>query len=392
MTKPLEGIKIIECSHVITGPFCGMLLGDLGADIIKIEQPGVGEYARNGGYKTENNTSLWFPNYNRNKRDLTLNLKTEKGKNIFKDLIKESDILIENFRPGLLNELGLGYEVLKEINPQLIMISISGYGQTGPKSRKTAFDMTVLADSGLMSLTGEEGGIPMKMGTAISDFLAGVYGALGALVSIINRNKTGLGQYVDVSMLDCLLSIYETSISEYTVLGMKPVRPGNRRASSAPSNIFLAKDGYVYIAAFFQNHFEKLFKILDCEHYIYDERFKTGNSRKENEKILEEVIESWVKDKTVEEVNEILEEQNIPCAPIREVEQVVDEYKDSIMSFDYPGIGEFKVAKFPIKFSTINTDLTKRPPTLGEHNKEIICDFLGYSEEVYEELIKHGVI
>jgi CoA:oxalate CoA-transferase len=145
---------------------------------------------------------------------LTLNLKTEKGKNLFKDLVEESDILIENFRPGLLNELSLGYEVLKEINPQLIMISISGYGQTGPKSSKTAFDMTVLADSGLMSLTGEEGGIPMKMGTAISDFLAGVYGALGALVSIINRNKTGMGQYVDVSMLDCLLSIYETSISE----------------------------------------------------------------------------------------------------------------------------------------------------------------------------------
>lgn len=396
MNKPLEGIKILELTHVIAAPFCGMLLGDLGAEIIKVEKPGEGEYGRIAGPRHPDGTSLWYPNYNRNKKGITVDLKQIKGIEIIKNLVKESDIFLENFRPGLLAEMGLGYEDIKSINPNIIMVSLSGYGQEGPYAMKTAFDMTIMAIGGLMGITGEADGIPMKMGTAVSDFVAGLYGVIGTLAALRHRDLTGEGQYVDVSMLDGVLSILETSIAEFDHKGKEPPRPGNRRVYTAPSNVFKAKDGYIYIAAFFQNHWRKICQLMDREYLVDHEKFVSGNLRKQNEGEVEAIISDWCKHKTVDEIESLLEENGIPCAPVNSIERVINDkhiqQRKSIISFDYPGVGEFRVAGFPVKFSKIDTSLNFRANTLGEHNDEIICGMLGYSKEEYEELQKKGVI
>lgn len=396
MTKPLEGIKILELTHVIAAPFCGMLLGDLGAEIIKIEKPNEGEYGRIAGPRMPNGTSLWYPSYNRNKKGITLNLKDERSKPILRDLIKDSDIVLENFRPGLLTEMGFGYDDIKKINPEVIMVSLSGYGQDGPYAKKTAFDMTVLALGGLMALTGETEGVPMKVGTAISDFVAGLYGVIGTLSALKYRDLTGKGQYVDVAMIDGVLSMLETSIAEYTLLGKEPGRPGNRRVYTGPSNVFMAKDGYIYIAAFFQSHWEKMCKAMGKEELLKDERFRTGATRKKHDFIVEDIISEWVKEKTVDEVNQLLESNDIPCSPVNQIGRLLKDphinHRNSIVSFDYPGVGKFKTCGFPIKFSEINTDEIKRPPLLGENNEEVLCERLGYSKEKYEQLKEEGII
>lgn len=396
MNKPLKGIKILEMSHVIAAPFTGMLLGDLGAEIIKIERPGEGEYGRNAAPKMPNGSSLWYPSYNRNKKAITLDFKSEKGREVILKLIKECDIYLENFRPGLLDKMGLGYEDVNKINPNIIMVSLSGYGQKGPYLNKTAFDMTILAISGLMALTGEPDGGPMKMATSVADFIAGLYGVIGTMAALKHKDLTGEGQYVDVSMLDGILSVLETSIAEFDLLGNEPPRPGNKRAYTGPSNAFKTKDGYVYIAGFFKNHWIKLCKVIGREDLLELERFKDGPSRKKNEVELEAIIGEWCVDKTIDETLQILEEEGVPCAPVNTIERVVnDPHVDecgSIISFDYPGIGEFKMAGFPIKFSKFNTNVEMRPPTLGEHNEEVICELLGYTKQEFEEMKNNKVL
>jgi CoA:oxalate CoA-transferase len=392
MTKPLHDLRIVELTHVIAAPFCGMLLGDIGAEIIKIEPPGTGEYGRFGGVRTSNGTALWFPNYNRNKMSLSLDLKSKKGKDLFLDLIRKSDILIENFRPGLLGKMGFAYEDLKKVNPGLIMASISGFGQNSPQSYKTAFDMNVMAESGMMSITGEEQGVPMKMGTAISDFLAGIYGALGILAAVRHRDQTGEGQYVDVSMLASLVSVLETNIAEWTVMGLKDNRPGNRRPASAPSNVFMTKTGYIYIAAFFERYWKSLAKAIGREDFLQDPGLKTGQQRKVREREIEDAINAWIKDKTADEAIAILEKDDIPCAYVNGIDQMVSKYRELLLSFDYPGIGEFTTSKFPVKFSTIDTSLDHRAPLLGEHNEKIICEILGRTTDEYKSLVDDRVI
>ncbi|MDW7669649.1 MAG: CoA transferase, partial [Bacillota bacterium] len=323
MNKPLEGIKILELTHVIAAPFCGMLLGDLGADIIKVEKPKEGEYGRIAGPYAPDGTSLWYPNYNRNKKGITLNFKDPKGKEILEKLIKETDVFIENFRPGLLDSMNLGYKDVKKINPDIIMVSLSGYGQEGPYANKTAFDMTILAIGGLMGLSGETDGVPMKMGTAIADFVAGLYGVIGTLSALTFKEKTGKGQYVDVSMLDGILSTLETSIAEYDLLKREPKRPGNGRVYTGPSDVFKASDGYIYIAAFFENHWNKFCKLIDREDLLNDERFKDGLSRKNNDKFLKPIISEWVENKTIDEIELLLENVGVPCAPVNNMERLM---------------------------------------------------------------------
>lgn len=395
MSKPLEGIRVLEFTHVIAGPFCGMLLGDLGADIVKIEKPGEGEYGRIAGPKMPNGTSLWFPNYNRNKKGITLNFKTPEAMEIVRRLVAQSDVLLENFRPGLLDEMGLGYEEIKKINPRIILVSLSGFGQEGPYARKTAFDMTVLALGGLMGLTGETEGIPMKMGTAVSDFVAGLYGVIGTLSALRHRDITGKGQFVDVAMLDAVLSMLETNIADYLLTGNEPGRPGNRRIYTAPSNVFPTSDGYIYVAGFFQSHWEKLCKLMQDDEMLNDPRLANGAGRKKNESEVERRISAWTKTKSVEELTQLMEEQGIPCAPINKMKDIVNDphvkHRKSIVNFEYPGVGSFATAGFPVKFSDITTEVRLRPPVLGEHNKAVICEQLGFSEEEYERMILQDV-
>lgn len=388
MSAALEGIKVVELSHVISGSYCGMLLGDMGADVIKIERPEKGEFYRDEALKNENGVSLVFPAYNRNKRGITLNIKDQKAKEILHKLIADCDIFIENYRPGLLKKMGFGYEDLKKVNPRLVMVSISGFGQTGPYAMKPAYDMTIAAVSGFMSVNGPEG-IPMKSGPAISDFLSGIYGAVGAMAALRNCERTGEGQYVDISMMECSMSILDAFFAQDRFSPIKPHGMGNRRANYAPVNSFRVKDGHVYIAASLQKHWEALTKLMDRRDLYENPRYDTSSHRKQYEEELEVIVQDWALQYNREEVIQLLDESGIPCSPVQTLEQVMSDphvaARNSLVEFDYPEVGKYPVAAFTPKFSTMEVPV-RRAPLLGEHNEEIYVGKLGYTKAQYQEM------
>lgn len=394
MSTALEGIKVVELSHVISGSYCGMLLGDMGADVIKIERPKKGEFYRDEALKNEAGVSLVYPTYNRNKRGITLNIKDDKAKEILHKLIKDCDIFIENYRPGLLKKMGLGYEDLKKINPKLIMVSISGFGQSGPYAMRPAYDMTIAAVSGFMSVNGPEG-VPMKSGAAISDFLSGIYGSIGALAALRNCERTGEGQYIDISMMECSMSILDAFFAQDRYSDIKPQGMGNRRANYAPVNSFEVKDGHVYIASSLQKHWEALTGLMDRKDLYENPKYATNVTRKQYEEELEEIVQKWALQYTTEEIIKLLDEAGIPCSPVQTIRQVINDpqviARKSIMEVDYPGIGSYPMPAFTPKFSTMDV-LEKRAPQLGEHNKEIYMDILGYSEEEFKQMQENNVI
>ena len=394
VSKVLAGIRVLEYTHVISGPFCGMLLGDLGADVIKMERPGDGEFYRSEALKNDKGVSLVYPNYNRNKRSFTLNLQADEGKEITLDLIRNSDIFIENLRPGLLKKKGLSYDDLKKVNPGLIMVSISGFGQTGPYASKTAYDMTIAAISGFMSVNGVDG-IPLKSGPAISDFLSGIYGALAALAALRHREMTGEGQYIDISMMECSMSILDAFFAQSKFTGVDPIGLGNRRANYAPVNAFRTKDGFVYIAASLQKNWELLARLMNREDLITNPLYEKAPIRKTNEASLEKIVEEWTSTFTTREILELLDAHNMPCAPVQSISDVMNDphvkERKSIMEFDYPDVGAYPVAGHTPKYSTLETSF-RRAPMLGENNEEIYCGFLGYSKEKYEKLKSEAII
>lgn len=394
MSTALEGIKVVELSHVISGSYCGMLLGDMGASIIKIERPGSGEFYRDEALKNEEGVSLVFPAYNRNKKGITLNIKDPKAKEILHKLIKDCDVFIENYRPGLLKKMGFGYDDLKKVNPKLIMVSISGFGQNGPYAMKPAYDMTIAAVSGFMSVNGPEG-VPMKSGPAISDFLSGIYGALGAMAALRNCERTGEGQYVDISMMESSMSILDAFFAQERFSEIKPVSMGNRRANYAPVNSFQVKDGHVYVAASLQKHWEALTGLMDRKDLYEDPRYDTASNRKKHEEELEDIVQAWAIQYDSKGLIALLDERGIPCSPVQTLSQVLNDphvaARNSMIEFEYPGVGNYPVAAFAPKFSTMTVPV-QRAPLLGEHNKEVYVNWLGYKETELEEMQKNHTI
>ena len=394
MSRALEGVRVLELSHVISGPVCGMLLGDMGAEVIKVERPETGEFYREQAIKNEDGISIVYPAYNRNKKGVTLDYKDERGRKLLLELVEICDVLIENQRPGLLNKMGLGYEELKKINPKLIMVSISGFGQTGPYAVKPAYDMTISAISGFMSLNGPVGE-PTKSGPAISDFLSGIYGALAVIGALRNCERTGEGQYIDVAMMDCAISILDAFFAQSHFTNEEPGGMGNRRANYAPVNAFKTRDGSVYISASLQRHWESLTKLMDREDFLKDSRYASSALRKVHEDELEVQVEEWSLKYSSSELIDLLEKADIPCAPINSVNQVRKDphvvQRNSIMEFDYPGLGSYPIASFVPRFSTLDTP-KERPPLLGEHNNDIYGKLLGRSQEELKSLLASGVI
>jgi crotonobetainyl-CoA:carnitine CoA-transferase CaiB-like acyl-CoA transferase len=268
------------------------------------------------------------------------------------------------------------------------MASISGFGQEGPYAAKTAFDMTIAAIGGFMAVNGPVGGPPMKAGPAVSDFVAALYCALSIMAAIRHRDLTGEGQYIDIAMLDSVMSILDASFAVNKLLGTEPTGTGNRRPYYAPVNVFKARDGYVYIAASGQNHWEMLATVMGRKDLIDDPRF-TAENRKGNEDELEQIVQDWAKSLTSTEIITLLEQNGVPCAPVKTISEVMDDAhvkaRKSIVEFDYPGIGKFPVVAFPPRFSSIATEV-KRAPLLGEHNREIICGLLGYGDKQFDEM------
>ena len=395
--EALQNLVVLDLTRVVAGPYAGSILGDFGAEVIKIEVPGKGDDARSyGPYR--NGESVYYANLNRNKKGITLNLKTEEGKKIFLELVNKADILLENYRPGVMERLGLGYEVLREKNPRLIYGAVSGFGCYGSYSDRPGYDIISQAMGGLMSVTGAKNGDPTRSGNAMGDILGGMNLVIGVLMALNVRTLTGKGQKVDVSLVDSVVASLENAYTRYFESGQLPVRHGNVYASIAPYDSYQAKDGQVIIACGNQKLYEKLCnEVLHMPWMITDERFLTVSLRVQNNEIQKKYIEEWTTQYTVNEIVENVLAKGIPAGPIYNVRQITEDKhiaieREMFVEIEHPVIGKMKVNGNPIKLMDNMPEISKPAPTLGQHNEEIFCGLLKHSEEQIKEWRKHNII
>lgn len=393
----LKNITVLDMTRVVAGPYCGSILADFGATVIKLEVPGSGDDARNYAPHV-NGESAYFANLNRNKLGITLNLKTPEGKEMFLKLIKKVDVLIENFRPGVMERLGLGYETLKEINNQLIYAAVSGFGSYGPYADRPGYDIISQAMGGLMSVTGQKGSPPTRAGSAIGDILGGINLTIGILLAINARYLYGVGQKIDVSLVDSVVASLENAFQRYFYTGKIPERNGNAYEAIAPYDTYQAKDGYVVIACGNQKLFEILCKeVINMPELITDERFLTVPLRVKNNEILKQYIESWTKQYTVDTIVNLALSKKIPSSPIYDLKQIVEDehiakVRQMFVDIEHPVIGKMKMNGNPIKLSETPAQIHKPAPTLGQHNYQVYCDLLGMPKDQVDEYIKRGII
>ncbi len=391
----LSEITVIDLTRVLAGPYCSMLLADLGANIIKIEMPKTGDDSR-AHYPMVNGESAYYMNLNRNKRSVTLNLKTQEGKALLKELVKKADILIENYRPGVMEKLGLGYDTLKEINPGLVYGCVSGFGHYGPYKDRAGYDIIGQAMGGLMSTTGWPGGEPTRSGTAMSDVMAGVSLAVGVLAAYISKRKTGKGQLVDVALVDSIVSALEIINQIYLVTGRNPERIGNRYEASYPYDSFRAKDGSLVIGAGNDKLFNLMAEVMNMPELPNDERFKSNPLRVENNASLKAIVESWLKDYTIDEAVDMLLAKGVPAGPINTIERVTKDphiavAREMFVEIEHPKAGKMKITGNQIKLSETPVQFDRPAPLLGQHNREVLSELLGIEGAQYDALEAQGV-
>lgn len=400
MTGALEGIRILDLTHVLAGPTATMILADLGAEVIHIEPPQGDDAREFGPYagKADKNHSAYFVSLNRNKRSMVLNLKQEKGKEILRQLIKISDVIIENYKPTTMKELGFSREKIQEINPAIIYASISGFGHnTLPEyASRPAYDIVAQAYSGLMSITGPEDGPPCRVGSSVGDIFAGHQAAIGILAALIHRGKTGRGQYYDGAMVDGLFAVLENAVVQYTVGKRIPGALGSAHPSITPFQSFRTKDGWIVIAAGNDKLWAKLCRVIGREDLIKHPKFKTNLLRSENKKALAEAIESETSQNTTAHWGAILERESIAYSPINNVKQVCTDpgikHRKMLVEIDQPRMGRIKIAGSPFHLSETPGEVYAPAPLLGEHSEEVLKGLLGYSAGDIAELRAAGVI
>ena len=396
MTKPFEGIKVLDLTRVLAGPFCTMVLSDLGAEVIKIEIPKTGDDSRYFG-PFKNEQSLYFLSLNRAKKSITLNLKTAEGKAILKDLIKDFDVLVENYRPGTMEKLNLGYDVLKEINPKLIYAAASGFGHTGPDSHKPAYDLLAQARGGIMSITGWPDTPPTRVGMSTGDITASLFTAIGISSALYHREKTSEGQKIDVSMLDSQVAILENAMARYQVDGVSPTPLGNRHPTVSPFQAFMAKDDYLVLPIGNDSLWKKFCIAVSKEEWITDIRFVTNADRNENLETLIPLLEELFLTKNASQWIELIERYGVPCGPINNIEKVMNDEqihaRNMIVEVDDDKAGTIKIAGNPIKMTSISEEKKRDPvPKLGEHTNMILKKYLGFDEKKLKQLHEDGVI
>jgi crotonobetainyl-CoA:carnitine CoA-transferase CaiB-like acyl-CoA transferase len=377
--KPLAGIRVLEICNVAAGPFCALLLADLGADVIKLENPGAGDTLRAWPPHTgpENDRlSENFASLNRNKRSVTLDLKNPDDNAKAKNLIANSDVLIENNRPGVMKRLGLDFDSAITINPKLIYCSISAYGQTGPRANEGGFDVTIQAMSGIMSVTGEPDGAPVKCGVPVADFTAGLYGAMSICAQLRAVAQTGKGVHIDVPMMGTSLAIAALQTSEYFGVGKDPVKLGSAHPRNAPYQAFKAKDDYLVMAAGTQALWETVCQILKSPGLLQDERFTSTALRAKNQIALKELIEVILQKDTAANWIAQFSQAGVPCCPINQYSAVLNDPQTLAMGWVQPMVmangQQTKTVINPIKFNGTTAPIERRPPRLGEHNSEIV--------------------
>ena len=396
MPKPLEGIKVLDLSRILAGPYCTMILSELGAEIIKVELPEKGDDSRHYG-PFKNGQSVYFISINRGKKSITLNLKSTEGIKILKEMVKKFDILIENFRPGTMEKLGIGYDVLKKINPGLIYAASSGFGHTGPDSHKPAYDMLVQAMGGIMSITGWNDTPPTRVGMSIGDIGTSLFTAIGINSALYQREKTGVGQKIDIAMLDCMVALLENALVRYQVDGKPPTPIGNRHPTITPFQAFKAKDDYFVLPIGNDNLWVQFCNAIGREELIADSKFATNGARTENLEILIPLLENIFLTRTVSQWIELFEDAGIPCSPINTIDKVMNDEqvltRNMIVEVEDDRAGTTKIAGNPIKMTSIPEERKREPaPKVGEHTKKILGKYLGFDEKKIKQLKNDGVI
>lgn len=396
MTGPLTGIRVLDLTRALAGPYCTMMLGDMGAEIIKVESPEGGDDSRSWAPPFIGQESAYFLSCNRNKKSITLNLRTEKGKKILTDLIKVSDVLVENFRPGVMSQMGFAYENIKPINPRIIFCSITGFGHKGPDSQKPGFDLIAQGMSGFMSFTGEVGGGPIKVGVAIADINSGMFAAYGIVAALYHRERTGQGQKVETSLFETMLAELTFQAGRYFATGQSPKPEGNRHPLIAPYESFPCADGHINIAAGNDNLFAKTCSALGLPDLPQDARFKTNGLRVKNREALIMLLEEKTKTFKVKELQQILDRAGVPNGPIWSVGQALTSEQaqalEMVKEIDHPTCGKIKITGIPVKLSLTPGEIKIPPPILGEHTEEILTKILGYTKLEVESLKQENII
>jgi crotonobetainyl-CoA:carnitine CoA-transferase CaiB-like acyl-CoA transferase len=375
---------VVDLSRILSGPVCTMLLADMGAEVIKIEPPPSGDDSRQWGPPFIGGISTYFLSVNRNKKSLGLNLKTPEGRQILSKLIDRADVLIENFRPGVLDKLGFGYEAVSKANPKVVYCSISGFGQTGPYRDRPGYDVIAQGESGMMDLTGYPDGPPTKLGASLADVVAGLYAVQGICLALLARHKTGKGQQVDISLLDGMVSTLTYQALIYLSTGRSPKRMGSRHPSIVPYECFQAQDGYVNIGVTNQKQWENFCRVLGFPEIATDPRFETMKSRLAHYGELRPMIEKVFSAMTRAGVIARMSEVGIPAGPINTVGEVMEDpqlaARDMVVELTHPEYGPLRVLGIPIKLSETPGVVENAPPRFGEHNREVLLK-LGYGED-----------
>ncbi|XP_072534799.1 succinate--hydroxymethylglutarate CoA-transferase isoform X2 [Salminus brasiliensis] len=383
--RPLDGIKVLDLTRVLAGPFATMILGDLGAEVIKVERPGPGDDTRAWGPPFLGEESVYFLSVNRNKKSIAVNFKDAKGAKLVTELARSCDILVENYLPGKLDEMGLGYKHLSEVAPQLIYCSISGYGQTGPQSHKPGYDSIASAVSGMMHITGPEDGDPVRPGVAMTDLATGLYAQGAVMAGLLQRQKTGQGLHIDCNLLSSQVACLTHIAANYLNAGKEARRWGTAHESIVPYQGFKTKDGYLIVAAGNDHQFFSVCKVLSLSNLAENPKYKTNTLRVQHRKDLLKLLSDRFLEESTAEWLKRFEGTGVPCGPINTIQQVA--HNDLILELDHPTSGRIAVPGPAVRFSSFQFGKATSPPVIGQHTVEVLKDTLGYSEDVINSLL-----
>ena len=394
MASALEDVKVVDLTRTLAGPFCTMLLGDLGADVVKIEEPERGDETRSWT-PFWNGESTQFVSFNRNKRSLSLNLREEEGLDIVRSLAADADVMIESFRAGALERMGLGYEDIRRINSGIVYCSISGYGRTGPMAEKPGYDLIIQAYSGLMDLTGEPDGLPLRVGFSLVDLFTGMMAYGSVVTALYHRRQTGQGQRIEAALLDGQVAALSYHATAYMATGVVPQRMGSGHPSLVPYQSFPASDGYFILGVANQGLWERFCAAIERPDLLEDTRFKTNDDRVVHRAECVGLLSEIFRTRTVAEWVEVIERAGVPCGPINRVDDVVNnpqvQARNMIAELSHPNVPDLRIPNSPLKLAETPAAIKRPPPLLGQHNEEILAE-LGYGAEAIAELRRKGVI
>ena len=397
MPGPLEGIRILDLTWVLSGPYASMVLSDLGAEVVKVERPPFGDIARTNG-PFINGESCYFFSINRGKQSIAIDLGRQAGRDLFLRLVDEADVVMENFTPGVMDRLGLGYEALRRRNPRLVYAAVSGFGQTGPYRERPALDVIVQGMGGIMSITGQPGGPPIRPGASYGDIVAGLFAAVGVLAALQERTRSGLGQLVDVSMLDCQIAALENAFMRYFATGQVPGPLGTRHPTSTPFQAFETKDGHIVIALSWnvESQWEVLCGLIGCPELIDDPRFTTSALRTEHHAALEPILAAALRQRTTAEWLAEFGPLDLPCGPVNTIAEAAADpqvtAREMLVDVDHPVIGPLKLANTPVRLSRTPGAIRGPSPAVGEHTETALETWLGLDPDEIVSLHRDGAI